>query len=97
GRGGRDGPAARQLAEDLQFPNINHEGNLTQSRKNKQMDVGYFWVQSWCMTAILILTVLLLLAIAGPMFGADTRSSKGWSASDADGPLWSGSGVRATR
>ena len=61
------------------------------------MDAGYFWVQSCFMTAILILTVLLLLAIAGPMFGADTRSSNGWSASDPDGPLWSGSGIRAAR
>jgi hypothetical protein len=49
------------------------------------------------MTAIVILIVLLLIAIAGPLFGADTRSSKGWSASDPDGPLWSGSGVRAAR
>lgn len=40
------------------------------------------------MTVILILAVLLLLAVAGPVFGADTRSSKGWAASDPDGPLW---------
>jgi len=28
------------------------------------------------MTAIVILTVLLLLAVAGPLFGADTRTSR---------------------
>jgi hypothetical protein len=61
------------------------------------MDGGYFQDQAYSMTAILILSFLLLLAIAGPLFGADTRSSKGWAATEADGPLWSGSGVRAGR
>jgi len=49
------------------------------------------------MTAILILAFLLLIAIAGPAFGADTRSSRGWASSDPDGPLWSDTGVRAAR
>lgn len=49
------------------------------------------------MTAILIVSFLLILAIAGPMFGADTRSSGGWAKSDPDGPLWAGAGVRNRR
>jgi len=49
------------------------------------------------MTAILILAFLLLLAIAGPLLGADTRSSRGWARRDADEPLWSDAGIRPTR
>jgi hypothetical protein len=49
------------------------------------------------MTAILILTVLLMLAVAGPLFGADTRSSGGWAPSDPNQPLWSDAGIRAAR
>jgi len=49
------------------------------------------------MTAILILSLLLLLAIAGPWFGADTRSSRGWAASDPNEFLWSDAGARAAR
>jgi hypothetical protein len=49
------------------------------------------------MTAILILSVLLLLAIAGPLFGADTRSSGGWANGEPDAPLWAGAGARNRR
>jgi len=49
------------------------------------------------MTAILILSFLLILAVAGPLFGADTRSSRGWVDSDPDAPLWAGAGVRNRR
>ena len=61
------------------------------------MDVGYVWDDASPMTAILILTVLLMLAIVGPWFGADTRSSSGWADSDPDAPLWAGAGVRNRR
>lgn len=61
------------------------------------MDAGYFSDHPWFMTAILILAFLLLLAVAGPWFGADTRSSRGWAASDPDAPLWSDAGIRAAR
>ena len=61
------------------------------------MDVGCFSDDASLMTAILILSVLLLLAIAGPLFGADTRSSGGWANSDPDGPLWAGAGIRNHR
>lgn len=45
------------------------------------------------MTAALILLALfLLLAVAGPAFGADSRRSRGWSDGEADAPLWSGDG-----
>jgi hypothetical protein len=41
------------------------------------------------MTAALILLVLfLLLAVVGPMFGADSRRSRGWADSEPDSPLW---------
>ena len=61
------------------------------------MDVGYFWDHPCPMTAILILTVLLLLAVAGPFFGADTRSSRGWKDSDPGQPLWLDAGSNARR
>ncbi len=61
------------------------------------MDAGYFSDQSYPMTAILILAFLLLLAVAGPWFGADTRSSGGWAKSEPDAPLWAGAGVRNRR
>lgn len=42
------------------------------------------------MTAALILLVLfLLLAVVGPLFGADSRRSDGWADSEPDAPLWS--------
>ena len=49
------------------------------------------------MIAILIIAFLLFLAFAGPAFGADTRSSKGWKAVDPGQPLWSDAGIRPTR
>jgi len=39
-RGGGDGSAAVELAEDLQLAHINHTVDLTHSRKKKQMDAG---------------------------------------------------------
>jgi hypothetical protein len=38
---------------------------------------------------IIVLLLLLLLAVLGPLWGADTRRSGGWSRRDADGSLWS--------
>ena len=49
------------------------------------------------MTAILILSLLLLLAVAGPLFGADTRTSRGWADTEPNQPLWSDAGIRAAR
>ncbi len=49
------------------------------------------------MTAILILSLLLLLAVAGPWFGADTRTSRGWADTEPNQPLWSDAGIRAAR
>jgi len=61
------------------------------------MDTGYFRDHCGVMTALLVLVFLLLLAVAGPWLGADTRSSKGWAASDPDAPLWSDAGIRDAR
>lgn len=62
------------------------------------MDVMVFPDESWFMTAALILLVLfLLLAVAGPLFGADSRRSGGWSDGDADSPLWSDAAVAHRR
>ena len=49
------------------------------------------------MTALIVLAVLLLLAVAGPLFGTDTRSSRGWASTDPNQPLWEGAGIRAAR
>jgi len=40
------------------------------------------------MTAILIVLILLALAVAGPLFGKDSRSSGAWSPSEPGQPLW---------
>ncbi len=47
------------------------------------------------MTLFIVLLVLLALAVAGPLFGTDTRSTGGWMASDPDRPLWADAGRRA--
>ncbi len=47
------------------------------------------------MTLFVVLLVLFALALAGPLFGADTRAAGGWSATDADRPLWADAGRRA--
>ena len=44
------------------------------------------------MTALVIVTLLLILAIAGPLFGADSRSSGAWTPSEPGQPLWSDAG-----
>jgi len=61
------------------------------------MDVGYFSDHAVVMTVLVVLAFLLLLAVAGPVFGADTRSSRGWASSDPDGPLWSDAGFTRSR
>jgi hypothetical protein len=54
------------------------------------MDVMVLSDHAWSMTAALILLVLfLLLAVVGPVLGADSRRSRGWSAGEPDSPLWS--------
>ena len=47
------------------------------------------------MTLLVVLLVLLALAFAGPLFGTDTRTTGGWSATDSDRPLWADAGRRA--
>ena len=47
------------------------------------------------MTVFIVLLILLALALAGPLFGTDTRSAGGWWSSDPDRPLWSETGRRA--
>ena len=62
------------------------------------MDVMVFPDQSWSMTAALILLVLLLLrAVVGPLCGADSRRSHGWTDSEPDVPLWSDADVAHVR
>lgn len=62
------------------------------------MDAMVFPDQAEVMTAALILLVLfLLLAVAGPVFGADSRRSRGWSDGQADAPLWSDDGAPVAR
>ncbi|MBM9465726.1 hypothetical protein [Nakamurella leprariae] len=40
------------------------------------------------MTLLLIVLVLAVLAVLGPLAGADSRRSGGWSSRAQDGPLW---------
>lgn len=47
--------------------------------------------------ALLVLVLFLVLAVAGPVFGADSRRSRGWTDGEADAPLWSDGGARITR
>ena len=61
------------------------------------MDARYFWDHPYLMTAIIVLAVLLLIAVAGPLFGTDTRSSREWASTEPNQPLWEGAGVRAAR
>ncbi len=62
------------------------------------MDAMIFSDQAEVMTAALILLVLfLLLAVAGPTLGADSRRSRGWTDGQADAPLWSDDGAPVTR
>lgn len=58
------------------------------------MDARFFPDHAEPMTAALILLVLfLLLAVAGPVFGADSRRSRGWADGEPDAPLWSDTGI----
>ncbi len=59
------------------------------------MDVRCKSQDPYGMTLLIVLLVLLALAVAGPLLGADTRSSSGWHSGDPDSPLWADAGVRA--
>lgn len=48
-------------------------------------------------TALIVLALLLLLAVAGPAFGADSRRPHGWDEREPDSPLWSEAGVAHLR
>ncbi len=62
------------------------------------MDVRFFRAQAKRMTtALIVLALLLLLAVAGPRFGADTRRPHGWAVGEPDQPLWSDPGVAHLR
>jgi hypothetical protein len=40
------------------------------------------------MMLLLIVLALVVLAVLGPLAGADSRRSGGWSVRQQDGPLW---------
>jgi hypothetical protein len=62
------------------------------------MDVGVSLDQSWLMTtALIVLALFLLLAVAGLWFGADTRRPGGWAEREPESPLWSDAGVAHLR
>lgn len=44
---------------------------------------------------VVFLIIFLLLAILGPVIGADTRQSGGWAPSEPDAHLWSPGGRSA--
>ncbi len=46
------------------------------------------------MTLFIVFLILLALALAGPLFGTDTRATGGWMTSEPDGPLWTDAGRR---
>lgn len=59
------------------------------------MDAGYFLPDNSFMTLFIVFLILLALALAGPLFGADTRVTGGWRTSEPDRPLWTGAGRRS--
>ena len=61
------------------------------------MDAWFAEVHSGLMTAFLIVTLLLLLAVAGPLVGTDSRARGSWTPSEPDQPLWAAPRTRATR
>ncbi len=62
------------------------------------MDGGFFGDHAEAMTAALIvLALFLLLAVAGPRFGTDSRRPRGWAERDPDTALWSDPGVAHLR
>jgi len=62
------------------------------------MDAGFFADHAWFMTtALIVLAVFLLLAVAGPLFGADSRRPRGWAEREPESPLWSDAGVAHLR
>ncbi len=52
------------------------------------MDARYFRGHSGVMTALVIVMLLLVLAVAGPLLGKDSRSSGSWTPSEPGQPLW---------
>jgi len=44
------------------------------------------------MTALVIVMILLVLAVAGPLLGKDSRSSGAWTPSEPGQPLWTDAG-----
>jgi hypothetical protein len=56
------------------------------------MDIGYFRVHSGGMTALVIVMILLVLAVAGPLLGKDSRSSGAWTPTEPGQPLWTDAG-----
>jgi len=48
-------------------------------------------------TALIVLALFLVLAVAGPRFGADSRRPRGWAERDPETPLWSDPGVAHLR
>jgi hypothetical protein len=44
------------------------------------------------MTVLVIVMILLALAVAGPLFGKDSRSSGAWTPSEPEQPLWPDAG-----
>ncbi|HOZ57589.1 hypothetical protein [Nakamurella multipartita] len=47
--------------------------------------------------ALIVLALFLLLAVAGPRFGTDSRRPRGWAERDPDTALWSDPGVAHLR
>lgn len=62
------------------------------------MDGGVFSDDAEVMTtALIVLALFLLLAVAGPRFGADSRRPHGWTERDPETALWSDPGVAHVR
>ena len=62
------------------------------------MDVRVSLDESYPMTtALIVLALFLLLAVAGPRFGADSRRPGGWAEREPESALWSDAGVAHLR
>ncbi len=58
------------------------------------MDARFFRDESGVMTtALIVLALFVLLAVAGPLLGTDSRRPRGWTAGEPDSPLWSDAGL----
>lgn len=62
------------------------------------MDAGHHGIEAGDMSASLTLLLVVLflaaIAVAGPRWGADTRSPGGWNTSRHPAPLWPGGPAR---